>query len=110
LLCAEGLSNLLSHEEEAGGIDENRVCRNAPSMSHLPFANDSLIPMKAGLLNAISLQQVLDYENSGQLVSRAKSSIIFSPITQIMWPEQTFAVSYTLTEKPFPINTWVSLL
>jgi hypothetical protein len=56
LLCAEGLSSLLLYEEEVGGIDGVRVCRNAPSVSHLLFANDSLILMKADMNNATSLQ------------------------------------------------------
>jgi hypothetical protein len=54
LLCAEGLSNLLLHEEEVGGIDGVRMCRNAPSVSHLLFAHDSLILMKAHTDNATS--------------------------------------------------------
>jgi hypothetical protein len=56
LLCVEGLSSLLLHEEEVGGIDGVRVCRNAPSVSHLLFADDSLILMKADMNNATSLQ------------------------------------------------------
>jgi hypothetical protein len=60
LLCAKGLSSLLLHEEEVGGIDGERVCRNAPSVSHLLFADDFLILMKADMNNATSLQQVLD--------------------------------------------------
>jgi hypothetical protein len=55
LICAEGLSNLLLYEEEVGGIDGIRVCRNAPSVSHLLFADDSLILMKADMTNATSL-------------------------------------------------------
>jgi hypothetical protein len=54
LLCAEGLSSLLLHEEEVGGIDGVRMCRNAPSVSHLLFAHDSLIRMKADTDNATS--------------------------------------------------------
>jgi hypothetical protein len=83
LLCAEGLSILLLYEEEVGGIDGVRVCRNAPSVSHLLFADDSLILMKADMNNATSLQHVLDTycANSGQLVSLSKSSIFFSPNT-----------------------------
>jgi hypothetical protein len=79
LLCAEGLSSLLLFEEEVGGIDGTRVCRNAPSVSHLLFADDSLVLMKADMTNATSLQCVLDTycANSGQLVSLAKSSIYF---------------------------------
>jgi hypothetical protein len=86
LICAEGLSSLLLHEEEVGGIDGLRVCRNAPSVSHLLFADDSLILMKADMNNATSLQHVLDTycANSGQLVSLAKSSIFFSPNTHVL--------------------------
>jgi hypothetical protein len=86
LLCAEGLSSLLLYEEEVGGIDGVRVCRNAPSVSHLLFADDSLILMKADMNNATSLQRVLDTycANSGQLVSLAKSSIYFSPNTNAL--------------------------
>jgi hypothetical protein len=83
LLCAEGLSSLLQYEEEAGGIEGVRVCRNAPSVSHLLFADDSLILMKADVLNAASLQHVLETycQSSGQLVSLSKSSVFFSPNT-----------------------------
>jgi hypothetical protein len=86
LLCAEGLSSLLMYEEEVGSIDGLRVCRNAPSVSHLLFADDSLILMKADMNNATSLQQVLDTycANSGQMVSLAKSSIFFSPNTNVL--------------------------
>jgi hypothetical protein len=73
-------------EEEVGGIDGVRVCRNAPSVSHLLFADDSLILMKADMNNATSLQRVLDMycANSGQLVSLSKSSIFFSPNTNVL--------------------------
>jgi hypothetical protein len=86
LLCADGLSSLLLYEEEVGGIDGVRVCRNAPSVSHLLFADDSLILMKADMTNATSLQQVLDTycANSGQMVSLSKLSIFFSPNTNVL--------------------------
>jgi hypothetical protein len=48
LLCSEGLSSLLLYEEEVGGIDGIRVCRNAPWFL-----------MRADMTNATSLQQVL---------------------------------------------------
>jgi hypothetical protein len=81
LLYAEGFSSLLLYEEEVGGNNGVRVCRNAPSVSYLLFADDSLILMKADMNNATSSQQVLDtyYANLGQLVSLAKSSIFFLP-------------------------------
>jgi hypothetical protein len=81
LICAEGLSSAFAHREEVGGIDGVVVCRNAPSISHLLFADESLILMKANLSNATSLNQVLEQycACSGQMVSEAKCSIFFSP-------------------------------
>jgi hypothetical protein len=60
LICAEGLCTALAHEEEVRGIEGVRVCRNAPSVSHLLFADDSLLLMKANLVNSTSLRRVLD--------------------------------------------------
>jgi hypothetical protein len=60
LLCAEGLFSALAHKEEVRGIEGVRVRRNAPSVSHLLFADDSLILMKADIINATSVRQVLD--------------------------------------------------
>ena len=99
LLCAEGLSNTLLHEE-VGGIEGIRVCRNAPSVSHLLFADDSLIFMKADMDNATSLQRVLDTycENSGQMVSLAKPSIFFSPNTNVLIREDMCTVLHIDTE------------
>jgi hypothetical protein len=73
------------YEEEVGDIDEVRVCRNAPSVSHLLFAGNSVILMKADMNNATSLQRVLDtyFANSGQLISLANSSIYFLPILML---------------------------
>jgi hypothetical protein len=100
LLCAEGLSSLLLFEEEVGGIDGIRVCRNAPSVSHLLFADDSLILMREDMTNATSLQQVLDSycANSGQMVSVAKSSIFFSPNTNVLLRSEICEVLHINTE------------
>jgi hypothetical protein len=85
LLCAEGLTALLSKaeiEEELVGV---KVCREAPSISNLLFADDSLILMQADVGNAGCLKRILDEYcgASGQLISVDKSSIFFSPNTRV---------------------------
>jgi hypothetical protein len=100
LLCAEGLSSLLRHEEEAGNIIGVKVCRGAPAVSHLLFVDDSLILMRADLQNARCLRNILeDYCNaSGQLVSGAKSSIFFSPCTRVEVREEVCTELDIMTE------------
>lgn len=60
LLCSEGLSSMLANEEETRGLEGIKVCCSAPSISHLLFADDSLVLMKADAHNASTLKKVLD--------------------------------------------------
>ncbi|XP_014755959.1 uncharacterized protein LOC104584065 [Brachypodium distachyon] len=85
LLCAEGLSSLLNHAETSGDLVGVRVCRDAHMVSHVLFADDSLILMEADMHSASSLKRILDSycASSGQLASDAKSSIYFSPNTLV---------------------------
>ena len=91
---------MLSHEEEVGGIEGIKVSRNAPSISHLLFADDSLIFMRATVQNASTLKRVLDTycESSGQRVSTPKSSIFFSPNTRVNERENVCGMLNILTE------------
>jgi len=75
------LNALLLHAEENGKISGVKVCRDAPPVTNLLFADDSLILMKANQQNASALKSVLDLycAASVQLVSVEKSSIFFSP-------------------------------
>ena len=43
LLCTEGLTALLANAEESGTISGIKVSNDAPSISNLLFADDSLI-------------------------------------------------------------------
>ena len=83
LLCTEGLTALLAIAEERVNISGVKVSMEAPSVSNLLFADDSLILMRANAMNAEALRAVLNsyYAASGQMVSVEKSSIFFSPNT-----------------------------
>jgi hypothetical protein len=100
LICAKDLSSALAHREEVRGIEGVRVCINAPSICHLLFSDDSLIPMKANMINATSLRQILDQycASSGQLVSEAKCSIFFSPNVEVEVRVQICAELNIMTE------------
>ncbi|XP_019179174.1 PREDICTED: uncharacterized protein LOC109174390 [Ipomoea nil] len=80
IICVEGLSMLLQKALIAGSIHRCRVARGAPPISHLFFADDSLLFFKANIQEASVVKQCLArYEElSGQLVNYHKSNICFS--------------------------------
>ena len=80
LICAEGFSGLLIEAERTGNLEGVTICANAPSITHLLFADDSLLLLKVNDENANCLQHVLQlYEEcSGQMINKDKSSILFS--------------------------------
>ncbi|XP_019166608.1 PREDICTED: uncharacterized protein LOC109162341 [Ipomoea nil] len=80
IICAEGLSLLLQDSQAKGLLHGCRVARGAPSISHLFFADDSLLFFKANLQEALEVRKCLGiYESfSGQAVNFQKSSITFS--------------------------------
>jgi hypothetical protein len=81
LIVAEGFSSLLHTVEQQGLIEGIKICPNAPSVSHLLFADDSLLLLKADCDNAVELQRILNlYEGcSGQVINKEKSTALFSP-------------------------------
>ncbi|KAL5552848.1 hypothetical protein UlMin_040249 [Ulmus minor] len=81
LLCAEGLSSLFHHFEAAGRIQGMRCGRNGPTISHLFFADDSLLFFEASTDSCLDVKEALTwYETaSGQLVSYSKSAVCFGP-------------------------------
>ena len=84
LLCAEGLSAMLKKEEEEGYIKGVAVSRGALSISHLFFANDSIIFYQVSILECERVLKVLeDYErDSGQKVNKEKIALYFSKNTR----------------------------
>jgi hypothetical protein len=83
LICVEGFSALLNQAEREGSLKGITICPNAPSVSHLLFADDSLILCCAREGHAQKLQEILQlYEEcSRQMINRDKSAIMFSPNT-----------------------------
>jgi hypothetical protein len=55
LICAEGFSSLMHQAEISNHIQGIKVCNGAPSVSHLLFADDSLILMKASQCSSLEL-------------------------------------------------------
>uniref|UniRef100_A0A8R7TRA7 Reverse transcriptase domain-containing protein n=1 Tax=Triticum urartu TaxID=4572 RepID=A0A8R7TRA7_TRIUA len=94
LLCAEGLSSLLKYYN-VGYIDRGiRVSYRSPWVTHLLFADDSLIFISANTQSAERLNEILRIygEASGQCVNRAKSAIYFSSNTPARLKHQLKAV------------------
>lgn len=101
LLCAEGLSAQIAHEEVAAwNLNGVQVCHDSPKISHLLFTEDSLILMRADAKNANTLRTILDdyCAASGQLVSEAKCSIFFSPNTNVEVKAAVCQILNTMTE------------
>uniref|UniRef100_A0A8R7QY99 Reverse transcriptase domain-containing protein n=1 Tax=Triticum urartu TaxID=4572 RepID=A0A8R7QY99_TRIUA len=82
-ICVEGLSALLHAAEREGKISGVKICPAAPVVSHLFFADDSVILMKSNQQEDAALKEILDlYEQcSGQCINVEKSALMFSPNT-----------------------------
>ena len=80
LICAMGLQSLLTKAEVEGHIRGVAICRNGPKISHLFFADDSVLFCSA---KEAKCQKILDilsiYERgTGQKINREKTNIFFS--------------------------------
>ena len=82
LLCSEGLNRMLqatAREDEIRGFS---LCRNGPRISHLFFADDTLLFTRAVMGDLAKIQEILTlYEQaSGQQINRGKTTIFFSKV------------------------------
>ncbi|EEE50691.1 hypothetical protein OsJ_30951 [Oryza sativa Japonica Group] len=80
VICAEAFSAAIQAAEGSKRLCGLRICRGAPILTHLFFADDSLLLLKATESVANEMKQIiLDYERcSGQIVNRDKSVVMFS--------------------------------
>ena len=75
LFCAEGLSFLLHKAEQNKSVQGLKINSGCPSISHLLFADDSLLFSKASTQYCVNLMEVLNSYGrfSGQVVNLNKS-------------------------------------
>ena len=85
LLCAEGLSAMIRKVEEARNLQGVLFGNGGACLSHLLFANDSLIFCQATMEECQRLLAILEqYEaTSGQAINRQKATLFFSRNTRI---------------------------
>lgn len=80
VLCAEGLTALFKDAERSGQLHGCKVCKGAPSVSHLLFTDDSILFFQSSITEARRVEEILNiYEvASGQAINYSKSGIVFS--------------------------------
>lgn len=80
ILALEGLSAKIKCEQGRGNINDFSICRGAPIITHLLFANDLFIFLKANEQEALAYKNILaDFEKTfGQIINHEKSSISYS--------------------------------
>nr|GMD54279.1 uncharacterized protein LOC109165997 [Ipomoea batatas] len=80
LLVAEGLSALIDHKMRRGLLHGITVARNAPPISHLLFADDCFLFLRANIVESQQIGLILDLYSvtSGQRINFDKSMVCFS--------------------------------
>jgi hypothetical protein len=79
LFVADGLSRLFKKETQQGMLQELHICRRSPGISHLLFADDTMVFFKVDQGQAEVIKGLLRrYEmGTSQLISPSKCSIMF---------------------------------
>ena len=83
LLCAKGLLAMIKKEEREGNLKGIAVCRRAPRITHMLFADDSIVFCRTTREECDRVVNVLeDYErDSRQKLNKEKTSLYFSKNT-----------------------------
>lgn len=80
ILCAEVFSHLIQMEVNRNSIQGVRICKGAPSVSHLLFADDSIIFCRANSKDVQTIKSVVEcYSQAlGQSINSSKSEVAMS--------------------------------
>ena len=83
LLCTEGLHGLISQVANQEEIKGYSLCKNSPRLTHILFANDSLLFCRATIQECQKFLDILEVYRkcSGQQINRNKTTIFFSKAT-----------------------------
>uniref|UniRef100_A0A2N9G6M3 Reverse transcriptase domain-containing protein n=1 Tax=Fagus sylvatica TaxID=28930 RepID=A0A2N9G6M3_FAGSY len=89
LLCAEGLHALLSRAAITRQLQGLSISRGGPKLTHLFFADDSVLFCRATLMECNIILEILrKYERaSGQQINQEKTTLFFSASTTAMTQE-----------------------
>ena len=83
MICAEAFTSLLAREEENGRLHGVSISRYAPTISHLLFADDSLLFCQTKQKEVQVISDILEFcaVASSQCINLEKSSVFFSSNT-----------------------------
>ncbi|XP_058741502.1 uncharacterized protein LOC131613882 [Vicia villosa] len=80
ILVTEGLSKLMTTSVARGDVHGIQICRGAPTVSHLLFADDCFLFCRANLTEVRNIMKVIQTyaEASGQEINLTKLEVFFS--------------------------------
>lgn len=109
LLITEGLSSLLREASSSGFLNGIDCSPTGPRISHLLFADNSLLICKADERNCSTIKRILGLykEASSESINYSKSAMIFSP--NVNQEQEAFLSSIMGVKMQFDLGTYLGL-
>jgi hypothetical protein len=101
LFVANGLSKLMQKEIQSGNLHELHICRRAPGISHLLFADDTLMFLETNAGQAEIIKNIIQRYEEGtcQLINPSKSSMLFGAHYSSAQQEEVMNILAVTTSK-----------